>query len=88
MRVIVRFSVDNETNSALRNKLSGVLTRANFVRNANTATYENQHISSDRIGATLGEFWKRANNHQGPGRLDHFWMYSDRTELDNIIPPD
>jgi hypothetical protein len=85
MRVIIRFSVDNEANSALRNKLSGVLTRAGLARSANTATYEALHMSQTSISKMLGEFWKRANSHGGPGRLDHFWMYSDKSDIDDII---
>jgi len=87
VRVIIRFSVDNEPNSVLRNKLSGYLTRAGFVRNANTATYENQHIGKADIATVLGKFWRGASSHTGPGRVDHFWMYSDRTSLDDIHPP-
>jgi hypothetical protein len=86
MRAIVRFSVDGEANSALRNNLSGVLTRAGFSRNANTATYEASHLSKGDIGKALGEFWRRANGHKGPGRLDHFWMYSDKTNFDDLHP--
>ncbi|GLR54328.1 hypothetical protein GCM10007923_55450 [Shinella yambaruensis] len=85
VRVIIRFSVDNENNSALRNKLTGVLTRAGLVRGANTATYEAMHLTSGNVGHMLSAFWRRANNHQGPGRIDHFWMYSDKSDLDDIV---
>jgi hypothetical protein len=78
MRVIIRFSVDGEANSALRNKLSGRLTRAGFVRAQNTATYENGNIDEGDAATLLASFWRCANNHAGPGRLDHFWLYSDR----------
>lgn len=88
MRTILRFSVDNEANSALRNRLSGRLTAAGFVRNANTATYETQHITPAALATVLELFWNDAQNHAGPGRIDHFWMYSDRTQLDDIIPPE
>lgn len=78
MRVIVRFSVDGESNGALRNKLTGRLQRAGFVRAQNTATYENANINEGDLATSLAGFWRAANNHQGPGRLDHFWLYSDR----------
>lgn len=85
MRAIVRFSVDNEKNSALRNKLAGVLTAAGFVRNQNTATYEHQHIDASGLSGVHASFWTKAAAHRGTGRVDHFWMYSDRTDLDDII---
>ncbi len=84
MRTIVRFSVDNESNSALRNKLTNVLVRAGFDRGKNTATYEHIHIDQLALAKVLHEFWKRANSHPGTGRLDHFWMYSDRSDIDDL----
>lgn len=88
MRAIIRFSVDGEANSALRNKLANWLTGKGFVRAGNTATYEHPHIAKADLAKVLGDFWRKANVHQGPGRLDHFWMYSDRTALDDIHPPE
>lgn len=88
MRVIIRFSVDNENNGALRNKLAGVLTRSGMTRDANTATYEAIHLTSLDVGKMLSEFWKRANNHQGPGSIDHFWMYSDKSDLGDLLGED
>jgi hypothetical protein len=86
VRAILRFSVDNEQNSALRNRLSNRLVQAGFVRNANTATYEATHISAANLAAVLQAFWNDAHGHAGPGRIDHFWMYSDRTALDELAP--
>lgn len=84
MRAIIRFSVDNEKNGALRNKLTGVLTGAQFVRFGNTATYENTNISETELGNAVSTFWTTAAGHTAGGRIDHFWMYCDRTEIDNI----
>ena len=78
MRTIIRFSVDGEVNSALRNKLSGRLTRAGFVRLPNTATYEHANIDEGDLATAIAGFLRAANNHAGAGRLDHFWLYSDR----------
>ncbi len=78
MRTIVRFSVDRENNSALRNKLAGVLRRAGFTKARNTGTYEHGQIGEAGVCTVLGTFWNAADNHPGPGRIDHFWMYSDR----------
>jgi hypothetical protein len=86
MRAIIRFSVDYEINSALRNKLTPILETAGFQRGENTATYEHQNISQGNLGGALQNFWSTANAHGGPGRIDHFWMYSDRNPLDDLDP--
>ncbi len=78
MRAIIRFSVDNEQNRALGNKLTKVLTDAGFTAAANTATYERVGLQAHGLGQILQEFWSTAHAHAGPGRIDHFWMYSDR----------
>ena len=86
MRAIIRFSIDRENNSALRNKLAPILEGTGFQRGENTATYEHQNISQQSLGAALNQFWTTANAHEGPGRIDHFWMYSDRNPLDELDP--
>lgn len=86
MRAIIRFSVDNDTNSALRNKLWKALEKRGFTQNNNTATYENQHIGKAELEKTLSNFWSISSKHKNSGRIDHFWMYADRTGLDDIHP--
>jgi hypothetical protein len=78
MRVMIRFSVDNEPNSDLRKKLEKVLDHDGFVRERNTATYERADVDASEIAEILEEFWSAAAVHVGPGRIDHFWLYSDR----------
>jgi hypothetical protein len=78
MRAIVRFSVDNEANGLLRNQLNPILTGAGFQMRLNTATYEANGIPEDDLGHALEDFWTTASQHLGPGRVDHFWMYTDR----------
>jgi hypothetical protein len=82
MRTIIRFSVDGERNSALRNKLTLRLENAGFVRQPNTATYEHHTIDESDLGRLLQDFWQCAYLHRtsgrGRGRVDHFWLYSDR----------
>lgn len=82
MRVILRFSVDNEINGSLRNKLTRRLTKAGFALQKRTATYEHRTIDPDDMATVLETFWTTANNHRAiygkPGRIDHFWLYSDR----------
>jgi hypothetical protein len=77
LRVIVRFSVSGETNGALRNKLSNVLTTAGLTQGQNTATYEGSGIKPTTLGVATAEFWNAVAYHQGPGIIDHFWMYAD-----------
>ena len=78
MRAIIRFSVDSDNNSALRNELNKVLTDAGFAEAPNTATYERSGVQALGLGVILRDFWNIAHNHTGFGRLDHFWMYADR----------
>ncbi|WP_422031157.1 hypothetical protein [Reyranella sp.] len=79
MRVIIRFSVDGEKNSVLRNKLVKSLTDVGFVRGKKTATFEHSTISAGNLGVALQDFYRLAQTHKGPGTLDHFWLYSDQT---------
>jgi hypothetical protein len=82
VRAIIRFSIDNEPNGALRNKLLGKLRTAGFRLQAQTATYEHVNIDDPGLSKVLSNFWNTADlhhNQQGhPGRVDHFWMYCDR----------
>jgi len=78
MRVIIRFSVDGEKNSALRNKINTVLNNAGFRLRKHTATYEHKNLQTIDLGRLLRAVWNKAYHHQGPGQIDHFWMYSDR----------
>jgi len=78
MRAIIRFSVEQENNGALRNKLNKILIDADFIQAQNTATYERKGLQELGLGQILQDFWSTAHTHAGPGRLDHFWMYLDR----------
>lgn len=82
MRSIIRFSVDGESNSALRNKLAKVLTDAGYVLNKHvTATYETANISEADLALTMSEFWATAISAPSGVKVDHVWMYADN-------PPD
>jgi hypothetical protein len=82
MRAIARLSIDHERNGALRNKLYAVFRRHGFHRRRNTATYETTNIDEAGLSAALGDFWNAATTHDGPGRIDHFWMHIDRAAAD------
>jgi hypothetical protein len=77
MRVIIRFFVDNEPNSDLRRKLAKVLDDDGFVRELSTMTYERGNVNPSDIAEILTAFWSAAAVHDGPGRVAHFWLYSD-----------
>jgi len=83
MRSIIRFSVDGEANSQLRNRLAKILTDAGYVLNPHvTATYETGDISAANLASTMQRFWADASNPPVPGvKVDHVWMYADN-------PPD
>ena len=79
MRVIVRFSIDNDLNGLLTNSLRNILEQFGIVLNpARTATYETDGINEHQLAAAMEEFWEIIATHQGQGTLDHFWMYTDQ----------
>lgn len=81
MRAIIRFSISNEPNSALRNNLANILAGFKVYKTADkTATYEVDYISQADLAAMMEKFFKSVHNHQGTGILDHFWMYTDHKD--------
>lgn len=79
VEVIIRFSVDNEKNSVLRNKLNTKLENHGFVKvESRTATYINGSISPGILSQAMSEFWNEVHSHTGGGTIDHFWMYADK----------
>ena len=78
MRSIIRFSVDGETNSTLRNRLAKVLTDAGYLLNQHvTATYEHSTIPELTLAHVMREFWAVAEAPPNNAHLDHVWMYAD-----------
>lgn len=79
MRVIVRFSLNNDKGSGLRNRLKPILENHGIMwTGANTGTYEGNVGEADLRDA-MRLFWNSMNSYQGIATLDHFWMYADRT---------
>jgi hypothetical protein len=74
MKATIRFSISFENNSALRNKLNSILLNSSFDLLQNTASYETASITESQLATALGNFWNAAASHQGPGKIDHFWM--------------
>lgn len=88
MRAILRWSLDGDKKSALRNKLMPILTQNGFAYLPNTATLEAPHIDASDLANVLQAFWSVADAHRGPARVDHFWLYTDRTDVDNVLADD
>ncbi len=77
MRVTLRFSVSNEQNGTLRNKLATALeSHGVALKTGETGTYECNALSEAGLRAALLAFWTEASNFQGPGHIDHVWMYA------------
>ena len=75
MRTIIRFSLNYDRGSALRNALNPILTGIGL-RLVSTGTYDGNVAEADLRNA-LAQFWSRMANHRGRAELDHFWMYTD-----------
>lgn len=78
MRVVIRFSLNGDSGSTLRNALKTILEDKGINwTGRTTATYEGD-VAESAIREALSSFWKRVANFRPPTKLDHFWMYTDR----------
>ena len=78
MDVIIRFSLDGDRGSRLRNKLKQVLANGNINWDSSTtATYRGWQISPADLSNTLSLFWDEVHSDKRKVSFDHFWMYSD-----------
>ena len=78
MRVIIRFSLNRDTGSKMRNALKPVLEKYGIKwTGRKTGTYEGRYIDEADIQKALREFWVKAQN-LGTAHIDHFWMYADK----------
>ena len=88
MRAIIRFSLNGDENSSLRNRLRDVLKNKRFLADpggANTSTWQNHHISVPDYADVIARFWETVAKHSGPGKMDNFWAYCDQWPYpDNI----
>ncbi len=77
MRVVIRFSLNKDHGSALRNTLKAILEQRNIIwTGKTTGTYEGYADEAD-VRLALTAFWKAVELSQN-GVVDHFWMYTDR----------
>ena len=89
MKVIIRFSLNRDHGSKLRNKLKATLEAGGIEWDASTtATYRNDNISSTILSDTLQQFWLDVNAHCGKAKFDHFWMYCDNPPPIAGLPAD
>lgn len=83
MRAIIRISIDQEKNGALRNALVAILEQNGFVPTNATATFENPNIDIQAFAHVMCQYWNTAATPQGVGgiqvgaHLDHTWIYVD-----------
>ncbi len=79
MRALIRFSLDDDKNSELRNKLAKILVDDyGFVKHGkNTATYEHADITKPKLKVVMDRFWKQAVKSTNVAEIDHVWMYCD-----------
>jgi hypothetical protein len=78
MRVIIRFSINRDSGSKMRNSLKPILEKHGIMwTGAKTGTYEGQDIEEADIQRALRQFWIKAQR-LGTAHLDHFWMYADK----------
>jgi len=83
MRVIIRFSLDDDTNrQPLRVSLKEALGNNGIALKAKqTSVYEGDGITLSRLQDALNKFWKECSRHRR-ARIDHFWMYVEGEESD------
>ena len=89
MRVIIRFSLNNDQGSALRNTLKPILESGGILwTGANTGTYEGEDIAESDLRNVLARFWSTLHGYMGNAHLDHFWMYVDKKRGDEAEDED
>lgn len=79
-RVIVRFSLNSDQGSVVRNTIAGIL-NANGITNTATGTWESAALADVQAANTLAQITTQlaASPTLNPGaHLDHLWIYVDR----------
>jgi hypothetical protein len=78
MQTIVRFSLNRDKGSKLRNALTPILEGAG-IKKVSTGTYKGD-VTEAVLRNVLAQFWNAMGAHMGPAHLDHFWMYADNED--------
>jgi len=88
-RVILRFSLDYDKNSAVRNAISPILRQCGIKRIVKTGTWEsaiphsNPIAAADQLSIVLKMLSTPQASVNGAGphaQLDHFWLYVERVK--------
>lgn len=87
MRVVIRFSINREKTGKLRNELFAIL-KSHGINwtGKSTGTYEG-YVKAGNLETAMSQFWNAVSNHAGKGRIDHFWMYTDRQAKPLLADP-
>ena len=84
MRVIIRFSLNRDAGSVLGTALANVLHAEGIDRTDSTSTYEGQ-VTEQAIERALAGFWGAVSQNKTNATVDHFWMYTDRTNPASVL---
>jgi hypothetical protein len=76
-RVIVRFSLNNDAGSRVRNAVAPLLEQAG-IENTATGTWEAEAATPADVARQLGAVMAMFANVAPPTALDHAWIYVDR----------
>lgn len=86
-RVIIRFSLDKDHGSSVRNSgISPLLQQAGIAR-TDTGTWESRHANRTEAAEQLAEVMKlladpsEVQGASGDIELDHLWIYIDRSQV-------
>ena len=89
-RVIIRFSLDDDKGSAVRNEIARILEKPlgqlslNGITRTATGTWESNSMDAGEAGAAMSQMIKLLTDTQAvPGAsvdalMDHLWIYADR----------
>ncbi len=89
MRVIIRFSVNGETNGAVRNLLAWNLNNVDIERTG-TGTWEHPNILPANFAFAMSKFWEivanpvSVPNAQEGVSIDHVWVYADSLDSTSV----
>jgi hypothetical protein len=78
-RVIVRFSLDKDRNSVVRNQIAKILDDSGINKTA-TGTWESKELDEMQAAKTLADVvtgLAKAPRLKRGTHLDHFWIYVD-----------
>ena len=73
----MRFSLDGDTGSRLRNQLAGILEQAQ-ISNRGTGAWESPPLELGTVMNILSLVFSTLHSSGTPGHLDHLWFHIDK----------